>query len=73
MPRKNYIVAVRSNKLGQVSQRWQDDQQAMPGVEVQECDPDGARIAVDESGIGTLRAKLGADFLIEEEYPRYYQ
>jgi hypothetical protein len=73
MPRKNYIVAVRSDKQGQVSQRWQEDLQATPGVEVQECNPDGARIAVDESGIGTLRAKLGADFLIEEEYPRFYR
>jgi hypothetical protein len=70
--KKIYIVAVRSDKRGQVSPQWADQLRAIAGVEVQESQPDQARIAADEPGIRAVRAKLNEAFLIEEEYPRSY-
>ena len=70
MPRKCYIVAVKSDKQDRVSPRWVDELRNVAGVEVHGAHADQARIMADESAIRTLRAKLTGDFLIEEEFPR---
>ena len=70
MPCKFYVVAARSDKQGQVSPQWAEQLHGIAGVEVQGADPEQVRIKADESGIRRVRAKLNADFLIEEEFPR---
>jgi hypothetical protein len=67
MPQKSYIVALRSDKLNDVSPQWADQLHGITGVEVQGASAEQARIKADDMGIRTLRAKLSANFLIEEE------
>jgi hypothetical protein len=67
MRQKSYIVALRSDKMNDVSPQWADQLHGIAGVEVQGASAEQARIKADDVGIRTLRAKLNANFLIEEE------
>ena len=67
---RNYVVALRSEKVGKISPQWAGLLNAIPGVEVQAATADQARILTDENGIRKVRLMLDADFLIEEEVLR---
>jgi len=70
MPEKSYIIAPRSGRQSLVSPQWAEQLHGIAGVTVQRANADQARIKADDVGIRTLRAKLNANFLIEEEMLR---
>jgi hypothetical protein len=67
---KTYLVAVRGDKLSDVSPEWVEQLRQIPGVQVHETSADQARITSDESGINAVRSALISHCLIEEEKPR---
>lgn len=67
---KTYLVAVRGDKLSDVSPQWVEQLRQIPGVKVHEASADQARITSDETGIKAVRSALISHWLVEEEKPR---
>ena len=71
MQPKTYIVAVKSLRANSVSPDWVDQLRGMKDVNVRGGTRDQAVVVADPQAIDRVRAKLGRDFLIEEQTTRF--
>jgi hypothetical protein len=71
MEPKTYIVAVRS-RANAVAPDWVDQLRDMEDVNVRGETPDQAVVVAKPQAMDRVRAKLGGDFLIEEQKSRSF-
>lgn len=67
---RQFVIAVKQLARPTVGHEWQKALSSTPGVELVGASTYHAQVEATPEGIGALRAKLGGDFLIEEEMLR---
>jgi hypothetical protein len=70
MQPKTYTVAVRSYRANAVAPDWLDQLRGMEDVSVRGGTRDQAVVVAKPQAMDRVRAKLGGDFLIEEQKSR---
>jgi hypothetical protein len=73
MAAREYVVAVRRDKRGQVPADWARQIGEIDGVSVLGSSERRAQVSADEAGLDALRQHFGSEMLIEPVIPHHLE